>query len=95
MAYLNNIYAFHSGENSSIKNYKTDYLRWLNYRYGEYLYDYKSKNFKLIKVLRRMVQNQIFCLINIILFRYDKLNLNLAEIVGIFKFYKFYFKKKF
>lgn len=27
--------------------------------------------------------------------RYDKLNLNLAEIVGILKFYEFYFKKKF
>jgi GT2 family glycosyltransferase len=94
MAYLFNVCAFHLGEKSSIKNYKTDYIRWSNYRYGEYLYDYKSKNFKTIKILRRIMQNLIFSLMNIILFRYNKLNLNLANLGGIFKFYKFYLNKK-
>ncbi len=90
MAYIDNIHAFHKGENSSIKNYKIDFIRWSNYRFGEYLYDYKSNKFKWIKIIRRFLLNILCILINLIIFRYNKLNKNLADLTGIFKFIKFY-----
>lgn len=93
MAKLNGVYAFHPGEKSSEKNYKIDFLRWNNYRFGEYLYEYKTNNIKPIKLIRRLTTNLILLTFYIFSLNHKKLNKSLAEIVGIFKFIGYFIKK--
>lgn len=93
MAKLNNVSAFHLGESSTEKNFKIDFIRWNNYRYGEYLYDYKTKNLKFIKIVRRLISSIILIVINILSFNLRKINKLFAEIVGILKFVGYLMKK--
>lgn len=95
MAKLNNVYAYHLGESSTRKNFRIDFLRWSNYRFGEYLYEFKTRRFKPIKIIRRLILNLIFLILYILSFNFKKFNKSCAEIMGIMKFIKFFLKKFF
>lgn len=91
MAKLNNLFAIHKGESSSINSYQIKYLRWLNYRYGEYLYDYKNKNFRELKIFRRLIVNKFILFMGIVSFDKQVVVRSLAEIISIIKIYFYLF----
>lgn len=95
MLLATNVKAEHISSQSSENNIKTKYIRELNFIYGELVYDYKLKKSRIIKVLRKLVQNiSIFC-INIVVFKFKDAQINLAKIIGILKYVKFLLIKVF
>ena len=52
MVLANNIFAKHDSSQSSEQNFKTNFLRCSNYIYGEFVYDFKNKRLKIIKILK-------------------------------------------
>ena len=93
MIYVNNAHVIHDSSQSSENNLTTQFIRDLNFKYGELLYDYKVKNLRFLKVFRQLFQNIIFFLFNILIFRLKYFTRNIAKILGILKFIKFYLIK--
>ena len=93
MIYVNNAYAIHDSTKSSENNLTTQFIRDLNFKYGEHLYDYKVKNLRFLKVFRQLLQNIFFFIFNILIFRLKHFMKNIAKVLGILKFIKFYFIK--
>ena len=88
-----NAYVIHYGGESSIKNYKVNFIRNLNFKYGELLFDFKIKKFRNLKMIRQIIQNIIYLFLNLFFFNKEKLLNNISNILGIFKFILFYLKK--
>ena len=93
MILVNNASAFHDDSKSSETNFKTDFIRNLNFMYGELLYDYKTNKLKVVKIIRKFFQNLIFFIFNIVIFQLKEALNNIAKITGTLKFIKFYVKK--
>jgi N-acetylglucosaminyl-diphospho-decaprenol L-rhamnosyltransferase len=90
MIEVNNAFAAHESSKSSEDNYKTRYIRDLNFIYGEFLYDYKVGKLRFIKIFRKLIQNIILFFFNILIFQLKRTYKNIANICGITKFVKFY-----
>tara|TARA_B110001452_G_scaffold41204_1_gene31596 strand:- start:52 stop:858 length:807 start_codon:yes stop_codon:yes gene_type:complete len=86
--------AIHKNSRSSIKSLKTDFIRNKNFIYGELLYDFKVKKIRILKIFRKFIQNSVFFLFNIFLFRLKASTISCAKLIGILSFLKFYIKKK-
>ena len=95
MILANNIKAYHEGGKSSKNDLKTQFIRNSNFKYGEFLYDYKIGNFRYLKIIRQFFQNIFYLIFNFFSFNKTNLFQNLAIITGIYKFIKFYLFKKF
>ena len=95
MIFANNTRAFHGGGKSTESNLKIQFIRNCNFKYGELVYDYKLIKLRPLKIIRQFFQNIIFLAINFILFKKKFFYKNLSIILGIIKFLKFYFLKKF
>tara|TARA_B110000444_G_C18719360_1_gene537678 strand:- start:249 stop:1073 length:825 start_codon:yes stop_codon:yes gene_type:complete len=95
MILANNIRAYHEGGKSTKEDLKTKFIRNSNFKYGEFLYDYKLGNFRYLKIIRQFFQNIIYLTFNFLCLRKTNLYKNLAIITGIYKFFKFYLFKKF
>ena len=95
MIFANNIRAYHDGGKSSEDSLKTQFIRNSNFKYGEFLYDYKLGNLRYLKLIRQFFQNIIYLTLNILCLKKTNLYKNLAIITGIYKFAKFYLSKKF
>ena len=93
MILVNNAYALHEFSQSSEDNFKTRFIRDLNLMYGEFVYDYKVKKVRTLKIFRKLIQNLILFFFNILIFQLKDLLNNAAKLAGILKFIKFYFKK--
>ena len=52
--------AKHSGSTSTVFDLKTFFIRKSNFKYGEYLYQYKYKKLKFIKIIREPIMNLLF-----------------------------------
>ena len=87
--------AIHGGGKSTIDNFKTQFIRTSNFKYGEFLFDYKLNKFRILKIVRQFIQNLIFLFFNTLLLNINKALKNLAFLIGISKFLKFYFFKTF
>ena len=85
----NNSYAKHYNGKSSINNDKSKFIRLSNFKFGEYLFQYKYKKLKKIKMFREPIKRFFLLLIFIIFLNKNKFYNNLYYLVGIFKFYKF------
>ena len=85
--------AIHNNSNSSISSFKTNFIRILNFMYGEFLYDYKVQKLRKLKILRKLTQNFVFLFFNILTLRSKSILSNLANIFVILKFIKYYLKK--
>jgi len=92
MVVMGNVFAKHMSSQSSENNFKTEYLRRSNFIYGELVFDYKHRKLRLIKILRKILQNLIFFFFNMIKFQLKKSFINLSIIFGIFKFILYYLK---
>ena len=82
-------FAIHKSSQSSKNDFKVDLIRGVSFKYGEYLYDYKYKKFRLIKLIRQFIQNFLFMLLNFVFFRGKKALKNISFLIGIFIFVKF------
>ena len=87
-----NIYAKHEGGKSSGNSPEITYIRNLNFIFGELLYDFKVKKLRIIKILRKFLQNLILFFFNIAKFELKESKNNLARINGIIKFILFYLR---
>jgi len=94
MVIANNIYANHLVSKSTEKSNKIEFIRNKNFIYGELVFDYKQKNLRMIKIIRKILQNLILFFFNIIFFQLKKVIVNLSKIIGILKFIKFLLIKK-
>ncbi len=87
-----NIYAMHEGGKSSVNSPEITYIRNVNFTFGELLYDFKVKKLRIIKILRKFLQNLILFFFNIVKFELKESKNNLAKINGIIKFILFYLR---
>ncbi len=92
----NNSFANHFNGTSTIITSKTEYIRYSNFKFGEYLFQHNHKKLKKIKIIREPLLRLFSILINIIFFNKAKLMINFYYLIGIINFYKFLiYKKKF
>ena len=90
MAIVKNSFATHNDSESSIKSLKVNQIRQINFIYGEFLFDYKNNQFRLIKLTRKILQNLALFFFNIIFYKQNKILENYANLLGMLKFIKFY-----
>ena len=95
MVIANNIYANHLVSKSTESSNKTAFIRNKNCIYGELVFDYKQKKLRIIKIIIKLFKNLYLFFFNIIFFQLKKAFMNLSKIIGILKFIKFLFIKKF
>ena len=95
MIKVNNIFANHYVSQSSVKDYKTEFLKSQNIIYGELLYDYKNQNLRLVKIIRKIMIYFCIIIINFFILRFNISLINLGYLTGIIKFIKYYLKKLF
>ena len=95
MTQVLNSYAKHSSSQSTAKTDEVNFIRNLNFKYGELLFDFKTKKFRTLKMIRQIIQNMIYCIFNLILLRKKIFLNNLSNIFGISKFIVFYLKTNF
>ncbi|MDB9746908.1 glycosyltransferase [Candidatus Pelagibacter sp.] len=84
-----NSYAKHLYGKSTINNNKSKFIRLSNFKFGEYLFQYKYKKLKKIKIIREPLVRIFLLLISIISLNKTKFYKNLYFLIGIIKFYKF------
>ena len=94
MIIANNVNAIHSGGKSTQNSLKIQFIRIVNFKYGELLYDYKSQKLRQVKIFRQFLQSMIFLFANVFMFKKIQSLQNLAIMLGILKFIKFCFMKK-
>ena len=94
MIQILNSFVFHDGGKSTLDNTKVKFIRRINFKYGDLLFDYKHKRIRIIKILRQIFQNIIFIPLNLFFFNKSKIIENISQILGIIKFIKFIFFKK-
>ena len=82
-------FAIHKSSQSSKNDFKVDLIRGVSFKYGEYLYDYKYKKFRFIKLIRQFIQNFLFMLFNFVFFKGKKALKNISFLIGILIFVKF------
>lgn len=82
-------FAIHKSSQSSKNSFKVDLIRGVSFKYGEFLYDYKYKKFRLIKLLRQFTQNLFFILFNFLFLRFKEALKNISYLIGIVIFVKF------
>ena len=82
-------FAIHKSSQSSKNSFKVDLIRGVSFKYGEFLYDYKYKKFRLIKLLRQFIQNLFFILFNFLFLRFKEALKNISYLIGIVIFVKF------
>ena len=90
-----NLKAIHQSATSTKKNFSSIYLRNSNFKFGEYLFHYKNKKLKFIKILREPFSIIFYFILNLITLNIKKVIINFSFLIGIFKFYFFIFKKIF
>ena len=84
--------AKHPSGASSVSNMKVKFVRDLNFKYGEYLFDLKTKKFRIIKLLRQLFQNLIIFPFSCLILKKNIAVKNIANVLGIIKFVIFCLK---
>lgn len=85
--------ANHDNGSSSINDKKTQYIRFTFFKYGEYLYQYKYKKLKSVKMIREPIQLIFYLLCYLITIQKSKFKKKLYTLNGIYIFYKYLLKK--
>ena len=93
MLQTNKAIARHPSGASSINNMKVQFIRNLNFKYGEYIFDLKVNKFRFIKLFRQFSQSLIFFIMSSLLLRKNVAIKNIAIFFGILKFTIFCLKK--
>ncbi|MBD1140858.1 glycosyltransferase [Pelagibacterales bacterium SAG-MED39] len=85
--------ATHRNGNSSLVGFKTDFIRYGNFIFGEFLYDYKIKKIRTLKLLRKLSQNILLLIVNIFLLKFRNANICFSKVLGIIRFMWFILKR--
>ena len=67
-------------------NVTSMFIKNSNFKFGEYLYQYKNKKLKTVKILRQPFVYLFLCLLNLMVLNPKKSLENLFNIYGIVKF---------
>ena len=94
MIQILNSYVEHDAGKSTLDNTRVRFIRRINFKYGELLFDLKHKKIRVIKILRQVLQNIFFIPLNLIVLNKANIIENISQLLGIFKFIKFIFFKK-
>ena len=94
MIQILNSFVIHDGGKSTLDSTSVKFIRRINFKYGELLFDLKHKKLRIIKILRQFFQNIIFIPLNLIALNKSKIIENISQLLGILKFIKFIFFKK-
>lgn len=84
--------AIHLSGSSTSTSLKTFYIRNVNFKFGEYLFQFKNNNLKIIKVIREPLIFIVKFIFFTFLLSKKKALSNLFNFLGLVKFYLFYFK---
>ena len=71
MLLANSALATHDSSQSSINSAKTNFIRAKNFMYGELVYDYKLNKFRILKIIRKLLQNIMFFFFFIYIFFFN------------------------
>lgn len=93
MAIASTSFAKHYMSSSSKKKMYVNFLRDRSYKYGEFIFDYKYQNLRILKIVRQLIQCLIKTFYYLIIF--DKVNFlkNAGYLVGIMQFKLFILRK--
>jgi len=86
MKKIMNAFAVHESSKSSSNSISTLFIRRINFKFGEYLFEFKHKKIKKIKIIRNIFLNLILLPLNLILFKKNMLIENISQIIGTIKF---------
>lgn len=86
--------ASHQSSKSTKKDLISTYIRTSNFKFGEYLYQYKNDRLKLVKILREPFINCFLFFLNIVILKKKNAIDHLFTLIGLLKFYKYVFLKK-
>ena len=78
------------GEKNIVGVDKPFSIRNSNFKYGEFLFDFKTRKFRSLKMIRQIIQNILYSFINLLFFKKESLLNNLSNIYGIYKFIIFF-----
>ncbi len=92
MAVASNSIAKHYMSTSS-KGMYVNFLRDKSYKYGEFVFDYKYKNLRILKIVRQLFQFLIKTFFYVIIFEKEKFSKNAGYLVGILYFVLFILRK--
>jgi len=84
----------HISGSSTSTSLKTFYIRNVNFKFGEYLFQFKNNDLKIIKILREPLTFIIKFIFFTFLLSKKKALSNLFNFLGLAKFYLFYFRFK-
>ena len=84
-----NSFAYHESSKSSSNNLITLFIRRINFKFGEYLFELKHKKIRKIKVFRNIFINLMILPVNLIFLRKNKLIENISQPIGTIKFILF------
>ena len=84
----------HISGSSTSTSLKTFYIRNVNFKFGEYLFQFKNNDLKIIKILREPLTFIIKFIFFTFLLSKKKALTNLFNLLGLVKFYLFYFRFK-
>ena len=91
--YLNsNSNAIHLYGKSTSNDFKTLFLKKSNYKFGEYLFQYKHKKLKIIKIIREPLFLIFKIMLNFLMLNKLKIIENLSNFYGICKFLRIFNK---
>ena len=82
-------FAKHLYGKSTISSNKSKFIRLSNFKFGEYLFQYKHNKLRIIKIIRELFLRFLLFFMYIIFLNKDGFYKNLYFLVGIFKFYRF------
>ena len=89
-----NSYVEHDAGKSTLDNTRVRFIRRINFKYGELLFDLKHKKIRLIKSFKANFSKYFSDTLNLIVLNKAKIIENISQLFGIFKFIKFIFFKK-
>ena len=94
-----NIFINHSSKathawSSTKFNLSSRFIKNSNFKFGEYLYQYKNNNLRIVKIFRQPIYYFFLSLINLLLFKPKKFLENLFYLFGIIKFLIYLLKKR-
>ena len=81
-------YALHTWTSTKF-DFKTLFIKSSNFKFGEYLYQYKNNKLKNIKIVRQILINSLSGVFYLFIFNQKEFLKRIFYICGIFKFLKF------
>ena len=86
--YMNKkVTAKHYGGKSTAQTVKNNFIKISNFKFGEYLFQYKYSQLKIIKIIRDPILKFLLFFFYLISFQFKKMNVVIFQFIGILKFF--------